>query len=58
MIEQNDNINRLIQEAKEQIERKEYLLAIENLEYIIENSDREGYVFFLRGKAYGSMSVL
>ena len=56
MIEQNDNINRLIQEAKEQIERKEYLLAIENLEYIIENSDREGYVFFLRGKAYSGLT--
>ncbi|VEP12857.1 hypothetical protein H1P_1690006 [Hyella patelloides LEGE 07179] len=56
MTQQNDDINRLIQEAKEQIERKEYLLAINNLNYIIENSARDGYVFFLRGKAYSGLT--
>ncbi|MDJ0648472.1 MAG: hypothetical protein QNJ60_07160 [Xenococcaceae cyanobacterium MO_188.B19] len=52
MTQQNDNLNRLIQEAREQIEQQQYLLAINNLNYIIENSDRNGYTFFLRGKAY------
>lgn len=56
MTEQNDNTNCLIQEAKEQIERKEYLLAIDNLNYIIENSDCDSYAFFLRGKAYSGLT--
>ena len=53
----NDSTNEydcLIQEAIEQIEQQQYLEAINNLDYIIENR-RDGYAFFLRGKAYSSL---
>ena len=43
--------DRLIQEAKEQVEQQRYQEAINNLDYIIENRERDGYAFFLRGKA-------
>ncbi len=52
MVEQNSDFSSLILEAKEQIEREQYLEAINNLNYIIENNTRDGYAFFLRGKAY------
>ncbi len=51
----SEEYNRLIQEAKVQIEQQQYLEAINNLDYIIENSDRDGYAFFLRGKAYAQL---
>lgn len=50
-----DEYNRLIREAREQIEQQQYLEAIDNLNYIIENSARDGYAFFVRGKAYSSL---
>ena len=55
MIIENNNFvqkyEQLTQEAKEQIEQQQYQAAINNLNYIIENR-RDGYAFFLRGKAY------
>lgn len=59
MTQQNDNSNnesdRLIQEAREQIQQQQYLAAIDNLNEIIENSERNGYAFYLRGKAYAGL---
>lgn len=59
MTQQNNDFaekyNHLIQEAKEQIEQQQYSEAINNLDYIIENKERDGYAFFLRGKAYSQL---
>ncbi|WP_036485299.1 hypothetical protein [Myxosarcina sp. GI1] len=59
MTQQNNDFseehNRLIQEARKQLERQKYQEAIDHLDYIINNSDRDGYAFFLRGKAYSQL---
>ena len=51
----NNEYDRLIQEAREQIQQQQYLAAIDNLNEIIENSERNGYAFYLRGKAYAGL---
>lgn len=59
MTQQNNNFAEeyrcLIPEAKKQIEQQQYSAAISNLDYIIENNKRDGYAFFLRGKAYSQL---
>jgi uncharacterized protein HemY len=55
MTEQNDDFNRLIEDVKQQIEAREYLAAINNLDSLIINSNRDGYIFFLRGKTYSGL---
>ena len=59
MIQENNDFDReydrLIQQAREQIQQQQYLEAINNLNYIIENRERGSYAFFLRGKAYAGL---
>ena len=55
MTQQNNDFDSLIQKAKRQIEQQQYLLAINNLDSVIENNNRDGYAFFLRGKAYSQL---
>ncbi len=59
MTQQNNDFkeeyNRLIQEAKGQIEQQQYQEAIDNLDYIIQNNEGDGYAFFLRGKSYAQL---
>ena len=54
----NDSTNeyhRPIQQAKEQIQQQQYQIAIDNLNEIIENRERDGYAFYIRGKAYAGL---
>ena len=55
MTQQNNDFDGLIQEARRLIEQQQYLLAIDNLDRVIENNTRDGYALFLRGKAYSQL---
>jgi Flp pilus assembly protein TadD len=56
MTQSNDNSASAIQEAREQIEQKQYLEAINNLNNILQNNNNNGYALFLRGKAYSQLN--
>jgi len=50
-----DEHNRLIREARAQIEQQQYDKAIDNLDLAIQSNGTDGYAFFLRGKAYAQL---
>ena len=56
MTQVNDDFTDAIQEAREQIEQKQYLEAIDNLDKIIQDDNNNAYASLLRGKAYSQLN--
>ncbi|MEM8832419.1 MAG: tetratricopeptide repeat protein [Cyanobacteria bacterium P01_G01_bin.19] len=52
MTQANDDFTNKLQEARAQIEQKQYTEAISNLDEIIQNDNNNVYASLLRGKAY------
>ena len=55
MTQSNDNFTNAVQEAREQIEQKKYLEAIDRLDIILQNNGDNGDALLLRGKAYNQL---
>lgn len=55
MTQANDDFTDKLQQAREQIEQKQYLEAIDSLDSIIQNSSSNGAALLLRGKAHNQL---
>ena len=56
MTQSNDNFINKLQEARTQIEQKQYLEAIDNLDNIIQVDNNNADAFLFRGKAYSQLN--
>ena len=56
MTQANDDFANQLQEARAQIEQKQYLEAIDNLDEIIQDDNNNAYASLLRGKAYSQLN--
>ncbi|MEM8674292.1 MAG: hypothetical protein AAGF83_10530 [Cyanobacteria bacterium P01_G01_bin.67] len=56
MSQSNDDVTNKLQEARAQIEQKQYAEAIDNLDRIIQDGNDNADAFLFRGKAYSQLN--